>query len=236
MRERPILFSDPMVRAILEGRKTQTRRVVGLDTLQVSTTPGYDWTFRGQAPIRSIAQQRRHPAGCWQDLRGAELLALCPYGAPGDLLWVRETWNEFWAEELTEGRYSQTGQAGSPARLPERMRVAYRADGDLAHAEHGRARWRPSIHMPRWASRLTLRVTSVRVERLRAITEEDARAEGAAADDISRVGVPCHSARQNFERLWDSLAAEGSQRSDDQWVWCVGFERTLPDEGERSEG
>jgi hypothetical protein len=213
MRERPILFSDPMVRAILEGRKTQTRRVVKGMALE--------WLAPDVFTPDVVADPANH---------------LCPYGAPGDLLWVRETWNEFWAEELTEGRYSQTGQAGSPARLPERMRVAYRADGDLAHAEHGRARWRPSIHMPRWASRLTLRVTSVRVERLRAITEEDARAEGAAADDISRVGVPCHSARQNFERLWDSLAAEGSQRSDDQWVWCVGFERTLPDEGERSEG
>jgi hypothetical protein len=176
-----------MVRAILSGAKTQTRRVVKGTALE--------WL----APDMFTPDFVADPAN-----------SLCPFGAPGDLLWVREAWAPVPA---LDGAYPH--------------HAVYRADGRTE------TRWRPSIHMPRWASRLTLRVTSVRVERLQAITEEDARAEGVAADDISRVGVPCYSARQNFERLWDSLAAEGSRWRDDPWVWVIGFERAESAKGRR---
>lgn len=139
MGERPILFSDPMVRAILEGRKTQTRRV---------------WAPRFHADARLL---RRDTVESMPTRDAGEYLAcvsVCPYGAPGDTLWVREAFT------LTV-----------PSQKP-----IYRA---TYNAETARGvRWRPSIHMPRWASRLTLEVVGVRVERLWDIGEADAIAEG----------------------------------------------------------
>lgn len=152
---KPILFSGPMVRAILDGRKTQTRRLIGRNQLQPSETPGYDWTFRGRAPVRSIAQQQRRKGSGWQDLTTEELLALCPYGSPGDRLRVRETFC-----------------LRDPEHHPERG-YWYAATDDVDEP-----RWTPSIFMPRAASRITLLITDVRVQRLRDIGDEDATAEG----------------------------------------------------------
>lgn len=164
MKERPILFSGPMIRAINDLRKNQTRRLVGLETFDRSATPGYDWTFRGRAPVRSIAGQRRHSNGCWQDLTHAQLLDLCPYGIVGDRLWVKETW--------------QT------TTTPEDLDVAklvYAADWDGKRPGFAEDEWtwRSSIFMPRWASRITLEITEVRVQRLQEISEADTIAEGA---------------------------------------------------------
>lgn len=169
-RERPILFSGPMVRALLDGRKTQTRRVV-------NPQPATSSDGRACGPIR------------------------CPYGAPGDTLWVRETWCSY--------------MPGS---------VRYRADG---HNDAGWT-WRPSIFMPRWASRLTLRVYGVRVERVQQITQADARAEGVVdtsgawgdLTDTDRAGP-----RGAFEALWNSINAERGFGWDvNPWVWVVSFE------------
>lgn len=211
MRERPILFSDAMVRAILAGTKTQTRRVVGLPSLQPSTTPGYDWTWRGQAPIRSVAQQARHPNGCWQDVSTAFLLKLCPYGQPGDRLWVREAWSYYGGDEYLYQR--------------DPMAVGFRASDDLGGRPIPGGRWRPSIHMPRWASRLTLEVTSVRVERLLSISEEDARAEGVQPHEYAYCAEDARY-RMSFARLWDSINGEraGCAWKANPWVWVVGFE------------
>ncbi|MBA3852911.1 MAG: hypothetical protein C0503_00770 [Gemmatimonas sp.] len=200
MIERPILFSGPMVRAILAGHKTQTRRVVrgDFDTIQpsVMTTDGKmlesHWTATG-------------PAG--------RVGLVSPYGVDGHKLWVRETWDfRPWATEDA----------------PTAVRVAYAADGEqrdvVAPADwnptlFGTARWRPSIHMPRWASRLTLEVTDVRVERLQCMSEEDAIAEGVVAP-ARWASVP------GFAVLWDSLnAARGFGWDANPWVWVIEFRR-----------
>lgn len=202
MKERPILFSAPMVRAILTGTKTVTRRIVRDTGLYA-----IDASIHGAATVER------------------ELLALatrCPYGAPGDRLWVRETWGRSWHH------------AQPPA--------FYRATDDLnGYSEFDG--WRPSIHMPRWASRLTLDVLSVRVERLHAIDDADAMREGVYGCrrcgghgiDPVRVGhdpdwcAKCGGAgprpRDDFAALWDSINGARAPWSSNPWVWRVEFAR-----------
>lgn len=209
MTERPILFSDPLVRRILADEKTQTRRIVGLSCFKPSETPGYAWTFRGRAPVRSVAQQLRHPRGCWQDLHHDALLKLCPYGKPGDRLWVRETWARL------------TGNG---------VRVVYRADAedprtgweDRPLNHHPPMRWAPSIHMPRALSRLTLEVTGVRLQE---ISEEDARAEGVEPHPMHHFCKPERRLTQAFATLWDSINGERAPWSSNPWVWAISFRR-----------
>ena len=219
--ERPILFSAPMVRAIIDGAKTQTRRVVGLSELRRSDTPGYVWTWRGRAPIRSVAQQRRHHGGCWQDVSHERLLALCPHGSVGDRIWVRETWAPV-----------ARGEAAEDIRD---CRIEYRADTgasrpggwDAAPHDAEALRWRPSIHMPRWASRITLEITDVRVERLTSISEDDARSEGVAGVAPRCAAMAAVSFRGAFALLWDSINGKrnGCAWADDPWVWAISFRR-----------
>lgn len=214
MTERPILFSDAMARAILAGQKTQTRRLVGLHELKRSSTPGFDWTWRGRAPVRSIAQQRRHPGGCWQDVREEDLRALCPYGVSGDRLWVREAW---------------CPRSNGALLMEKAQRPFFRAtdgDGDMPKP-HGWP-WRPSIHMPRRACRLVLEVTEVRIERLQAITEDDARYEGVDVTAPTwtlehKIGWADGSRRDGFRALWDSINGERAPWSSNPWVWVVAF-------------
>jgi len=168
MKERPILFSGPMVRAILEGRKTQTRRIVKPQPLRDRGVMAFN---DGEHP-----QMR------------------CPYGKPGDRLWVRETW--------------------CPDVEPYTFR--YKADGD-----EPLERWRPSIHIPRWASRITLEVVSVRVERLQNISEDDALAEGITL--VERGTSPV----DQFNKLWESINGPGSWEAN-PWVWVVEFKRIEP--------
>jgi hypothetical protein len=177
---RPILFSGAMVRAILDGRKTQTRRIV-------KPQPEY-----AQRDGRLLRLEEINP-DLWPTAT-ARLLPSCPYGAPGDRLWVRETW-----------RRAQDGV------------LYYRAcTGDDSF--DGNA-WKPSIHMPRAYSRITLEITSVRVERVQDIGPGDAYAEG-----ISEV-YPEHAVFA-FRRLWDSINAERGYGWDaNPWVWVVDFQR-----------
>ncbi len=203
MKEHPILFTGEMVRVILDGRKTQTRRLVKsingfgrVTQFGETQTNGYLWTFRD-----------RH--GRWQDLRDSSLIERCPYGVPGDKLYVRETWAQ--AERGDEWDYWR----GKP---DKRLPVLYRADNPTLGADD--EYWRPSIHMPRWASRITLVVESVRVERVQDITEEDARAEGVSERTIL-------TAREAFARLWDTINAKRAPWQSNPWVWVVGFRREL---------
>lgn len=193
MTERPILFSAPMVRAILDGTKTQTRRVV---------KPAHKaWI---EMPVT-------HQLGEW-DKRPL------PYGKTGDRLWVRETWAAPHSEDARPPRAIQCDQ----------MRIHYAASED-----RGGLLWRPSIHMPRWASRITLEVTGVRVERLQDISEADAIAEGIEPTmpnpghwnwrDYLIEGGQTHAVL-SYKTLWESINGPGSWDLN-PLVWVVEFKR-----------
>jgi hypothetical protein len=218
MKERPILFSAPMVRAVLDGTKTQTRRVVksphvvDLDVFSFAPERG-EWEG-------GICVGGNTAHGEW---------ICCPYGVPGDRLWVRETWQPVWA---TEDRPPH-GLASA-----EGWRIGYVAtDGvqEFHDMDDGLVvRSRPSIHMPRWASRITLEITSIRVERLQAITEEDARAEGLEIvrtdPEVRYAGQPHNpgewrSAVRAFEQLWSAINGERASWSSNPWVWALSFKR-----------
>ena len=197
MKTRPILFSAPMVRAILNGTKTQTRRVV--KARQVEGAP---------------------PACFFQWLRER-----CPYGQPGDRLWVRETW------QVVDGSERARRIVTDPS--PSRGWIEYAATVHPGHEPP--PRWRPSIHMPRWASRILLEITAARVERLQDISGEDAVAEGIArdGDGYERFHVdPDAPLGQSFTRnpvlayrgLWEKINGVGTWDAN-PLVWVIEFKR-----------
>ena len=228
MKERPILFSALMVRAILEGRKTQTRRIVKPQPIGGETI----W-FREDAEWPSFV------VGTQRDNGGLRISASrpieCPHGKPGDRLWVREAHGIF----SVDGSYVSVGYK---ARLPEGKTLAD-TDGGLdvipvydreqvywAERHIDPDKWRPSIFMPRWASRITLELTGVRVERLNEITEEDAEAEGATPWEFDpdqplttgeRAGDSPH--RSGFAYLWDCINEDRATWKSNPWVWVEGF-------------
>ena len=186
MRERPILFSAPMVRAILAGTKTQTRRIM---------KPRRDRYVGCELALNELAGEVN--AG---DYTNAPM-------APGDRLWVREA-------HYIIGEYRE---------------VFFRAtqDSSTSPTLSWPGPWRPSIHMPRWASRITLEVTGVRVEKLQEISYEDAKAEGAEfwRNDGTLTDLPpCSQHRYEFEDLWTSINGADSWNAN-PWVWVVSFRR-----------
>lgn len=209
MTDRPIPFSAPMVRAILDGRKTQHRVVLKPQpedgALGKPSNPGL-WDVHYRAARGYVRVTER-------DLKRVLLEDHTPY-AVGDRLWVREAW-----AAIVDGAWRQDD-------------VIYRADGNEGW-KHG---WRPSIHMPRWASRITLEVTGVRVERLQDISEADAEAEGIEAKVICGVGhswthygnpngpVGWTDPRQSFASLWTSLHGPGAWEAN-PWVAVIEFKR-----------
>lgn len=222
MKERPILFSAPMVRAILDGRKTQTRRIAPVSKLDIRQHDGemVTWSVAFSKPVKGVLSS--HSGGKLSTDQACRIVAsqFCPYGQPGDRLWVRETW----------------------ARDSEDGALFYRADvgrsGDADDWERNRLdgapnyRWRPSIHMPRAASRITLEITGVRVERLQDISEADARAEGSppshpSIDAISQEFGFCDFPRSWYAQLWDQINGAGSWNAN-PWVWVVEFRRVAP--------
>ena len=210
MKERPILFSGPMVRAtlhaILQGDKTQTRRVVksrkgwpidfigGIDDWD---DPSY-WGFEGQD-------------GFWYTLKPekGDRQIPCLYGRPGDMLWVREGHYFFEDKRIPEIGYS-------PENLT-REDVIYQADADEIQCP-----WRSPIHMPRWASRITLEITSVRVERLQNFSESDALAEGIKYNELPNNG----RARTCYRGLWEQINGPGSWNKN-PFVWVIEFKRVV---------
>lgn len=196
MNEHPILFSPPMVQAILEGRKTQTRRVVKVMSPrfeQVLIRPGeqYPYSFRDQR------------TALWNEFKTMdELVArFCPYGKPGDCLWVRETWAAL-------ARFDGI----APRRIPIH-RVCYKLEDKNTLF----GKWRPSIFMPRWASRITLEITDVRVERVQDISDADALAEGVPNDGK---GLP---ALRFLQELWNPIYHP--KPGDNPWVWVIQYKR-----------
>jgi hypothetical protein len=238
IKERPILFRAPMIRAILSGQKTQTRRVVkGIPPS--ATLPTYYGAFtdgvfgHGSAPRKAL----EHTLG-WFVPEAGDLWPCddnqrlrCPYGNPGDHLWVRETF-------VVENTRDYHGEHNNPmddrpiqkindpdgnywliphfrATEPEPHIVPYRCDAD-----DDRTRWTPAIHMPRWASRITLEIISVRVERLAEISQADCIAEGM----VERSGPFLHHVIADYRRLWTEINGAESWL-ENPYVWVIEFNR-----------
>lgn len=212
MKERPILFSASMVRALLAGTKTQTRRVATFVPLET----GMNLSFRWLEPTEIVP-------GVWTlvsiDAGGAEnewtKPLRCPFGVPGDRLWVRENW-QAWGEF--------DGMRAAAISAEARANINYPADGNTWVS-----RQRPSIHMPRWASRITLEITGVRVERLWDISETDAAAEGVTPFGDGGYHVEegrfyMGTATQSYMALWEFINGPDSWDAN-PWVWVVEFHR-----------
>lgn len=236
MKARPILFKAEMVRAILDGRKTQTRRLVSdrnsrgnwkasqLDLARAWVDPGPSPAGNPGPYLKSylrpeVEKEKGHRPDSITD-------RLYPWVFAGDRLWVKETWR---AEELpaapyTDGIRFAADQAFVPIQnTPE---AAYAWVEAFDNGRHGK-NWRPSIFMPRWASRITLEVTGVRVERVQDISEEDAKAEGATGPVRKRIGPGFGTVdyRQAFQRLWGSINGAEPWAAN-PWVWVIDFKPT----------
>ena len=205
MKSKPILFSAPMIRALLDGRKTQTRRIIKPQPEFIEASGRWKWK------IPKYAEQNNHGFVYTGSREWHEYLpdkaGCCPYGKPGDLLWVRETWT-------------------MASRATDVVKIYYKAHEKCSHTDFhefvpvGRVsdcqptwpRFKPSIHMPRWASRLTLELTSVRVERLNEISEVDKLAEGGTSDSP-------------FGTIWRAINTKpGIRWEDNPWVWVLEFQ------------
>lgn len=223
VKERPILFSGAMVRAILDGRKTQTRRV-----LKQATGPSLSVDCEdGVAELSWL-----HGPGPGYDVEETIKLVACPYGKPGDRLWVRETWKprishscamdacdcaDVWIDYAA----SAEGKFFADREIPDEWFMPQAAV---------KGRFVPSLHMPRWASRILLEVTGVRVERLNDCSEADAIAEGISPEldgwtDYSNPSCQmCMNPVDSYRTLWDSINGAGAWEQN-PWVWVVEFRR-----------
>ncbi|HHL1339830.1 TPA: hypothetical protein ACQ3CY_000712 [Klebsiella pneumoniae] len=231
MKERGMIFNGEMVRAILDGRKTQTRRPIKWKQTRFTEIgereDGSKWPW---------SEDAEHACDFWHP---------CPFGAVGDRIWVRETWG------VASHAFSVDGLMidwvpDRPATAIQEMPFGngyysgyaiYAADGDFTWGdddgyEDGRSCWKPSIHMPRAASRILLEITGVRVERLNAISEEDARAEGIIDGGCLNCGEPepCGCANPEpdatdaFAYLWQSIYGQENWNAN-PWVWVISFKR-----------
>jgi hypothetical protein len=203
-KERPILFSAPMVKAILKGEKTQTRRIVKTPKSFGEFIDVFDDDYLAQYGFIAIDTSLGHG-----------FKVRCPYGKVGDRLWVRET---FYCNDY---RYPDAAPIDE---LKESLDYKANHESDCDCFFEGSA-WRPSIHMPRWASRISLEITNIRTERLHQISEADAIAEGV--DAVSMADVPRQattSHRADFKQLWDKInGADSWDKS--PWVWLIEFKK-----------
>lgn len=205
--DRPVLMSAPMVRALLDGKKSQTRRVCkdqddGLQWKHVEDVATWPENWDGKKALPYTGWIVKYPnLGLW-------LPRTCPYGAAGGILWVREAFRKIIGDThgWIETDYRATYESG--ARMGDHLGV--------------RPKWSPSIHMPREASRITLKITDVRVERLHDISPDDAAAEGWPGPDAAgtiRSSYPIAW----YSHLWDEINGNGSWERND-WVWALSFE------------
>ncbi|URG50594.1 hypothetical protein IG609_008900 [Pectobacterium quasiaquaticum] len=211
MKETGIIFNGEMVRAILPGQKTQTRRVVA------NVSPDNCLVLRKPTKTKN---------GVYTHVLDAPQHDLCPFGKVGDRLWVRETFNGFWLDDDAIQEIKDGISKASDL-------CDYRSDyPDSSQPVGG---WTPSIHMPRWASRITLEITGVRVERLNDISEEDCWSEGIdevdgrfenieIIDMALKIGCCAEDAKPTFALLWQSIYGEESWDAN-PWVWAITFKR-----------
>lgn len=181
MRERPILLNGDMVRAVLNGSKTQTRRILTPHQLKMIEAAAH----AGECYPLESGHQHANSQSYYREW--------CPFGLPGDRLWVREAWARY---NIDQNSHDMAYRATTPDDWPKE------------------GRWRPSIHMPRWASRITLEITGVRVERLQDINAEDAAAEG----------ITGRAKMHDFGVLWSSIYGDESWQAN-PWVWVIEFKR-----------
>ncbi len=216
MKERGMIFNGEMIRAILDGRKTQTRRPIKWKQTRFTEIgereDGSKWPW---------SEDAEHVCDYWHP---------CPFGAVGDRIWVRETWSSDFANYYPNDRvwYAADNNRRLDIEVVDGVRGIYSPESDV----HVPFRWQSSIHMPRWASRILLEITDVRVERLNAISEEDARAEGIIDGGCLNCGEPepCGCANPEpdatdaFAYLWQSIYGQENWNAN-PWVWVISFER-----------
>lgn len=217
-----------MVRAILEGRKTQTRRVSGLEIINKEP---HRYEFK------SISEFEGVPHAVFHDhISGAQVLVKLKHGKPSDQLWVRETWMPTFSDGPAGRQPFIDFRAGPEIKFPSYGFVP-KGKSDMIYSMCGNHKWRPSIFMPRWASRITLEITSIRAERLREISKSDAEAEGIRKFDLNEscgtralygVAADEHefgsTAKEGYEILWESINGPGSW-DENPFVWVIEFRK-----------
>ncbi|EBN0009906.1 hypothetical protein F2V30_18825 [Salmonella enterica subsp. enterica] len=198
MKERGMIFNGEMVRAILEGRKTQTRRPI-------------KWK---QTRFTEIAERDDGSLWPWAEdcERGGDIWFTCPFGEVGDRIWVRETFRVHSRATDVATLVYRASVRNSWTEQTHRVPVA------VCNKPATPEKWTPSIHMPRWSSRITLEITDVRVERLNSITESDAEAEGVTDTGFGDLLV------DGFRYLWKSIYGDDSWQAN-PWVWVIEFKR-----------
>ncbi|MDD1850585.1 hypothetical protein ACNPB1_19830 [Klebsiella pneumoniae] len=211
MKERGMIFNGEMVRAILDGRKTQTRRIIKDCTV-------------GRDQISKFIQIEKKFIGCYPEDVPELIRECCPYGVPGDRIWVREAFRVHSRATDVATLVYKASERNSWTEQTHRVPVA------VCNKPATPEKWTPSLHMPRWASRILLEITDVRVEQLNAISQEDAQAEGmeltgwrptySAPDSGGEVMTPY----DNFAELWSSIYGADSWRAN-PWVWVIEFKR-----------
>lgn len=232
MKERPIILNGEMVGAVLDGRKTQTRRPVKEADSAMLDFLGGEAGDDCAAEVSIIYVENIDRIddngktykytgllGCTSEYPEEGYIELTsPCGVPGDRLWVRETWRE-WHQEAD----SECGCSGDPyctCSPHPKASACYRADGHFVEPEDRQMydiKWKPSIHMPRWSSRILLEITDIRVERVQDISEDDAIAEGSGVPLDKRYVV-----QEYFKPLWQSIYGEDAWNRND-WVWVIDF-------------
>jgi len=230
MKERPILFSPEMVLAILNGKKTQTRRLIKPQPHQSLFEPSM-LHVTGVTKTKQVIKDIVIPKGSryHASVSMIEFAKQCPYGQPGDQLWVREKsrigangWHyidgDWHCIEYAAGLTGIIHKKEAPKHYPA-----------ISHNKNGSLRWQPSIHMPRWASRIQLEITAVRVERLRDISESDAAAEGVPGkEEAIAAGLSWYDKpRRAFRFLWQRINGKASW-DENPLVWVVEFKRIYP--------
>jgi len=253
IKERPILFNAPMVRAIIDGTKTQTRRVMKVQPpsaeYKLSTCIDTTGNKKDKGRQHWITMQGQYSVG-----DSSQPYFSCPFGYAGDQLWVRENFQPIYAEGWDEGR--NPDGSGDPVdyKTGHGYAPSYPATDGIEEfydeqTEEISSRVWPSIHMPKWASRIQLEITGVRVERLNDISEEDATDEGITSEQVI-IGAHCgggthtevsgirhfydggddegyECATEAYKALWESINGEGSWDAN-HWVWVIEFKVIKP--------